>query len=241
MKPAKLGTPEPFAALNRIPIRENFEPLVDIREHCPKVIAHRGILPYIRRGVADMLNKAQSLLPPGHHFRVHTALRTLEMQSEMYWRHYKDLQEKHPDWPKSALRRANNKYFAAPDVKAPPGHCTGSAVDLAIVSPDGHNLDMTSPSKGWDAAYTFATNLSDDALYNRKMLIDAMFAAGFSNCRDEWWHWSYGDNAWAVRTGNSIACYGLIRPPTPHTRVGPSRPRRRIVRRKTRNSPRNSH
>ncbi|MES2463571.1 MAG: hypothetical protein V4671_23605, partial [Armatimonadota bacterium] len=33
------------------------------------------------------------------------------------------------------------------------------------------------------------------------------------NCRDEWWHWSYGDNAWSVRTGCSIAVYGMIKPP----------------------------
>jgi D-alanyl-D-alanine dipeptidase len=231
MKEIKQGTPEPFAALNRIPIKDNQEPLVDIRIACPKLVVNRGVLPYVRVKVADMLNFAQSRLPPGFRIKVHSGLRTLEGQAEMYWRHYNDLKEKHPEWPKSALRRTNNKYFAAPDVKAPPGHCTGGAVDVTIIGPDGLNLDMTSPTKGWEAAYTYSTNLNVHALLNRRMLIAAMFAAGFSNCRDEWWHYSYGDSAWAVRTGNKTACYGLIVPPDQHTYAGPLRPRARIVRR----------
>jgi D-alanyl-D-alanine dipeptidase len=36
-----------------------------------------------------------------------------------------------------------------------------------------------------------------------------MLGAGFSNCRDEWWHYSYGDAAWAVRTGRKTCVYGL--------------------------------
>lgn len=40
-----------------------------------------------------------------------------------------------------------------------------------------------------------------------------MHNAGFSNCRDEYWHWSYGDSAWSVRAGASDAIYGLIEPP----------------------------
>jgi zinc D-Ala-D-Ala dipeptidase len=40
-----------------------------------------------------------------------------------------------------------------------------------------------------------------------------------SNCRDEYWHWSYGDSAWAVRVGAVEACYGLIEPPADATRV----------------------
>jgi hypothetical protein len=46
------------------------------------------------------------------------------MQSDMYWRAYNRLKEQKPHLPTSALRRATNKYFAAPDAKAPPGHTT---------------------------------------------------------------------------------------------------------------------
>lgn len=221
---AKLGSPEPFSLINRIPIRDNGEPLADLRKYCREVILGPGTLPYLRTGVMQMLRRAQRELPPTYRLRVSTALRTLEMQSNMYWRNYKRIQEEHPNWPTSAVRRSCNKYFAPPDAKAPPGHCTGGAVDLTICSLDGKPLDMTSPTERWDAAYTYSDLLSPQAKANRQMLIDVMFTAGFSNCRDEWWHWSYGDSAWAVRVGAPIACYGLIAPPPEYTHV--PRPRR---------------
>ncbi len=213
------GSPEPFAALNRIPIHECGEPLVDIRDACPRVILRPGTLPYLRRTVAAMLNRAQDSLPVGHRFTVHTALRTLDMQSEMYWRNYNRLKNEKPHLPTSALRRITNKYFAAPDAKAPPGHTTGGAVDVGLVDPDFHNLDMIAPTKGWEAAYTWSDLIGPDAKRNRIMIIEALSSAGFSNCRDEWWHWSYGDSAWSVRTGCSSAVYGLAPPPDGYTFV----------------------
>lgn len=207
------GSPEPFAALNRIPIHECGEPLVDIREACPRVVIRPGTLPYLRQTVAAMLNRAQDSLPPGHRFTVHTALRTLEMQSGMYWRNYNKLKEEKPHLPTSALRRITNKYFAAPDAKAPPGHTTGGAVDVGLLGPDFHNLDMVAPTKGWEAAYTWSDFIGPDAKRNRSLIIAALSGVGFSNCRDEWWHWSYGDSAWSVRTDCALSVYGLIAPP----------------------------
>ena len=42
------------------------------------------------------------------------------------------------------------------------------------------------------------------------MLHDAMVSVGFSNCRDEWWHYSYGDAGWAVRVGEQHCFYGKV-------------------------------
>jgi len=212
-KPVLIGSPEPFALLNRIPIHEIGEPLVDLRVACPDVILRPGCLPYLRRTVAAMLNRAQDSLPTGYRLRASSALRTLEMQSGMYWSNYKKLAEEKPHLPASALRRITNKYFAAPDYPAPPGHTTGGAVDVSLIDPDGKECDVTSPTKGWEAAYTWSDKIGPEAKVNRMMLIEAMRGAGFSNCRDEWWHWSYGDSAWSVRTGCTIAVYGLIAPP----------------------------
>ena len=42
-----------------------------------------------------------------------------------------------------------------------------------------------------------------------------MTEAGFSNCYDEWWHWSYGDAGWARRLCLPHAIYGLVANPPP--------------------------
>jgi D-alanyl-D-alanine dipeptidase len=42
------------------------------------------------------------------------------------------------------------------------------------------------------------------------MLHDSMIEVGFSNCRDEWWHYSYGDAGWAVRVGERRCFYGKV-------------------------------
>jgi D-alanyl-D-alanine dipeptidase len=42
------------------------------------------------------------------------------------------------------------------------------------------------------------------------LLYEAMMGAGFSNCRDEWWHYSYGDAGWAVRMGLDECIYDAI-------------------------------
>jgi D-alanyl-D-alanine dipeptidase len=219
-KPELKGSPEPFGLLNKVPIHECGEPLVDIRDACPTVLLRPGCLPYLRRTVAAMLNRAQDSLPLGYRFTVSTALRTLEMQASMYWRNYNRLKEEKPHLPTSALRRMTNKYFAAPDYKAPPGHTTGGAIDVGLVNDQFIPMDMIAPTTGWEAAYTWSDSIGEEAKRNRTLIIEALLGAGFSNCRDEWWHWSYGDSAWSVRTGCSVAIYGLIEPPEGYTFVG---------------------
>jgi D-alanyl-D-alanine dipeptidase len=213
------GAPEPIAALNRVRILElaqpwiDREPLVDIRHACPDVAPNAGICPYLRREVAAMLNQAQAALPSGYRFRVGTALRTLAMQRHGWDNYFRQMQAEHPEWPLSALRRATNKFFAPYDQKAPPGHCTGGAVDVLLLDSHGNQLDLTSPTTFWEGAYTWSDKISPEAKANRMILVEAMLGAGFSNCRDEYWHYSYGDSAWAVRVGQTECPYGWAHPP----------------------------
>lgn len=213
------GSPEPIAALNRIHILEYAqdwtarEPLVDIRTYCPNVRFAEKICPFLRQRVADMVNVAQDSLPGGFEFKVATALRTFSMQQSGWDRYFARMREEHPTWPLSALRRATNKYHAPYDQKAPPGHCTGGAVDVVLVDANGQPVDVTSPTEGWDAAYTWSDRLASESRGNRMIMVEAMLAAGFSNCRDEYWHYSWGDSAWAVRVGEFECPYGWAHPP----------------------------
>jgi D-alanyl-D-alanine dipeptidase len=199
-----------ISRLCRVPTVENGEPLVDLCLECPDLVI-TACPTFVRAGIARMLNAAQALLPAGHRIRVGTALRTLEQQSEGYWKHFEKLKSEHPEWPLAILRREANKFWHPPDTRAIPGHCTGGAVDVAILDPDGEPLDMTAPRReGRDTTATYSAYLTEAARANRELLIRVMTGAGFTNCYDEWWHWSYGDAGWACRLGGAHALYGLV-------------------------------
>jgi D-alanyl-D-alanine dipeptidase len=135
--------PEPVSALDCVPIRENGEPLVDLAVVAPE-IELRDKPTWGRKTTVEMLQKATGLLPKGHKLKVRMILRTMEHQRRIYEEFVGRLAEKHPEWPKSQLRREANKFLAPPDAKHPPGHTTGGAVDLTILGPDGEELDMIS-------------------------------------------------------------------------------------------------
>ena len=115
IKVGLMGSPEPIAALNRIPILEKGvpwearEPLLDIRQFCPNVIHTDHLCPYLRSAVADMLNNAQESLPTGYKLKVGTALRTLSMQSHGWDNYFAQMEKDHPGWPLSSLRRATTR------------------------------------------------------------------------------------------------------------------------------------
>jgi zinc D-Ala-D-Ala dipeptidase len=199
-----------ISRLCRVPTVENGEPLVDLRRECPG-LEITACPTFARAFIARMLNQAQALLPDGHRLRVSTALRTLEQQSQGYWGHFNKLKEQHPAWPLAILRREANKFWHPPDTRAVPGHCTGGAVDVTILGPDGVPLDMTSPRRvGRDTTPTYSADLSETSRRNRDLLIHVMTEAGFSNCYDEWWHWSFGDAGWACRLDLPNALYGMV-------------------------------
>lgn len=209
----RLGAREPIAALNRVCIVESGEPLVDIRIACPGIVIREECCPFLRTTVAAMLLQASSALPDGFRFYVSTAMRTLAIQRDHWDTYFRRMQEEHPQWPLATLRRATNRFFAPYDQPAPPGHCTGGAVDVLLVDTQGEPIDVTSPLDRWTGAYTWTDRISPEARSRRMVLVDSMLRAGFSNCREEFWHYSYGDSAWAVRTGRTECPYGLAAPP----------------------------
>lgn len=208
------GRPEPIRLLNRVRECENDEPLVSLAEAAPSVrIVRPQVIPYLRATVAEMLERAAQSLPEGIYLGTVDAWRPYERQARIWRFMWKSAKEAFPDRDDVALKRTCCRWVAPIDQKAPPGHCTGAAVDVWLVDGENEFIDVSAPFDRWHAASTYAYGLTEEAHRNRMLLVETMLAAGFSNCRDEWWHYSYGDAGWAVRMGKKECSYGLVELP----------------------------
>ena len=206
------GRPEPIRLLNLIDENENGEPLADLREECPNIqILRETVIPYLRKTVCQMLHEASRALPAGYYLGVIDAWRPFERQQRIYDFIWNCAKVAFPERDDTALRRTVCRWVAPTNQKAPPGHCTGAAVDVFLVDANGEEYDVHSPYGRFGAAPTYSLGLTEEADKNRKMLIEAMLGAGFSNCRDEWWHYSWGDAGWAVRMQETQCYYGLFK------------------------------
>jgi D-alanyl-D-alanine dipeptidase len=212
--------------LDAVPIRDNGEPLVDFLALCPKLrfsekhpVFELPRVHLLRESVARMLCEAAHALPDGLYFSIVEGYRVIAVQRMMFRHAQKRARERYPDWNDEQIYHEAGRYSAPPDAKTPPPHITGGAVDLAIVDERGEQLDFISPFEIEDlrhAAFT-APGISETARANRELMRSVLEPTGLTNYADEWWHWSYGDNGWALRVGAPHAIYGLIElPPDAH-------------------------
>ncbi|MGW0475786.1 M15 family metallopeptidase [Streptomyces coeruleorubidus] len=198
-----------------IPVVESGEKLLDVRVRESIAVDPRkedgsGAFAHLREGVLARLLKAQELLPDGVRLLFVEGYRPPALQRS-YFEQYSDaLRADHPGWSAEQVREAASRYVSPPEI-AP--HSAGAAVDLTLMSADGQELDMgtrmnASPEESDGACYTNAPGIPPRARDNRRLLGDALTAAGLVNYPTEWWHWSYGDRYWALVTGAEHAVYG---------------------------------
>jgi D-alanyl-D-alanine dipeptidase len=130
-----------------------------------------------------------------------------------------------PDRPgpgREAVRIEVGRFWApaSTDPAAPPPHSTGAAVDLTLADEAGLPLAMggeidaigaVSEPDHWAEAAGQAPD-SEAARWHRRrcLLAEAMGSAGFVRHPHEWWHFSWGDQLWAWRSGAEAARYGRV-------------------------------
>jgi D-alanyl-D-alanine dipeptidase len=80
----------------------------------------------------------------------------------------------------------------------------GSDIDaIGAVSEPNHYLEVANDAENaTDRERALARHK------RRSLLADAMAEAGFAQHPNEWWHFSYGDQLWAWRSGQPQAVYG---------------------------------
>jgi D-alanyl-D-alanine dipeptidase len=210
---------ETIANLDAIPITDNGEPLVDLRAACPGIRVEprvdvwgwRNLTLWARQGVAERLNAAQRYLDahhPGQTLIIVDAHRSAGQQARMHRICRLLFRLTHPTWPSALVREAANRLVATPDAVHPPPHTTGGAVDVYLRGPDGRPVFVGGAGFRPSTALTAYPHLDDETRQYRAVLCEAMNAAGFSNYEEEWWHWSWGDSGWALRTNQPAAFYG---------------------------------
>ncbi|KAF1068328.1 MAG: D-alanyl-D-alanine dipeptidase [Pseudomonas citronellolis] len=173
---------------------------------------------YVRSGVFERLLQAASLLPDGLHLVILDAWRPFAVQQHLYDTLYDILAQQLPALDATELTRRTREFVAPPSTRseAPSPHLTGGAVDLTLCDRDGRWLDMGSlfdeatPRSHTRHYETLpAPTPAEQAIRDhRRLLFNAMRAAGFSNLSSEWWHYDFGDQLWAWQAGEPHAIYG---------------------------------
>ncbi|WP_055591701.1 M15 family metallopeptidase [Streptomyces hirsutus] len=198
-----------------IPVADCGEPLVDVRLQESLVVDSRkadrsGAFARLREGVLIRLLEAQKRLPDGVRLLFIEGYRPPALQRFYFERYADSLRADNPGWSPIRVREAASRYVSPPEI-AP--HSAGAAVDLTLISATERELDMgtrvnASPEESDGACYTDAAGVGSEARANRRVLGDALTAAGLVNYPTEWWHWSYGDRYWAFQADADSARYG---------------------------------
>ncbi len=180
----------------------------------------------VREGVGARLRQVDARLArQGLRLHLFDAWRPTAVQAYFHdvWMP-QELRARHPELAEDAIKAEVRRYWAAPtvDPTSPAPHNTGGAVDLTIAWEDGQQLYMGSlfddvtplaHADRFERAYDDTGSYSmEEARANRRLLHWVMEEAGFVGLPDEWWHFSWGDQMWAKRTGAPAALYAAAEP-----------------------------
>lgn len=167
----------------------------------------------VRQGVSQCLQAMLTYLPDDLGICFFEGWRPLYKQKEYFDKKYlENLSDLHDP----ILAYEETTKSVSPFIQNIPTHATGAAVDITLfaISSDGTKkvLDMGQFDTIYgpnDQQETFSTNTTDHQRENRIILLHAAIQAGLVNYGYEWWHFSYGDKAWAYVKGGQPARYGL--------------------------------
>jgi D-alanyl-D-alanine dipeptidase len=223
---------------NKIPIKDNGDKLIVIPS-CLKFLDPHPYFnlgaPYkdknfiwkLREEVVNRLVKVNDHLISKSSFNllIYDSWRPLEVQEFMFKRAFllecekSDIDisfENIKSYP-SILKKVE-KFWAYPsyDVRFPPPHSTGGALDVCLSDKEGNLIEMGSMVDQMDETsnpYFYANIKNEEAIIwnsRRNLLREIMTKFGFVQHPNEWWHFSYGDQLWAWKNKKANALYGKI-------------------------------
>lgn len=203
----------PAEVINSIKIIENDEPLFDIKQDerlffGDKLTQKTQV--FLRCGAYERLKFAIEKLPRNYYFKIYSAFRSLQQQTDLWNNKYAQNKQENPSLSDNELVKLTRVFCADPR-NGFGGHQTGGAVDISLCDRNGVDYDMgTKYSQTGDAVYTKAKGISPESVKNRKILLNALQKSGFVNYPGEWWHFCYGDRMWAAYKGRKACFYGAV-------------------------------
>ncbi|MCL2331760.1 MAG: hypothetical protein FWC61_04450 [Proteobacteria bacterium] len=173
----------------------------------------------VRESVMEKLllaDRALKSIKPDCQLVVFYGWRAPSVQKKAYEARCAHLRDKYVT--EEELRKIVHSFVFAPKLT---GHSAGAAVDVLIYdSAAAAYLDFgTEIEDTTDKNIVYAApGVGTEARKNRKILRDVMKKAGFAPFDGLWWHFSYGDQGWAIYNGRKSYLYSLkkqVRPKSP--------------------------
>ncbi|MEB3178631.1 MAG: M15 family metallopeptidase [Nostocaceae cyanobacterium] len=183
---------------------------------------------YVRESVLNSLLKALEFLQQSHPnwcIQIFDAYRPVAVQQFMVdYTFAQAMQDRGliaaslSEQQRQALWEEVYQIWAVPslDLRTPPPHSTGAAVDITLVDGTGKTVNMGSPIDELSARshpdyFANSTNPQDMQYHaHRELLRDVMVKAGFARHPGEWWHFCLGDQMWTWLSGGDSARYGRV-------------------------------
>lgn len=172
---------------------------------------------YARKQVAELLVKAESLLPDGLHLKIYDAYRPICIQ-ERLWRFYRrQVEMQNPGLDQETLDFKTSFFVSKPsnDIMQPSLHNTGGAVDVTLVDQNYIELNMGTAfddftDKAWTNHFEKYDMSNPEVQKNRRILYNTMLEAGFTNLPSEWWHYDYGTKFWGYFKNQKALYAGIL-------------------------------
>ena len=208
-------------------IRKNFEPLIKIDNLHPRIFTQpiyyqQQIVSslqsiYLRKEAFERLQQAIMLLPENYSFILYDGYRPLQVQQFLFAKFSKQIQYQNAHFSEEAVFKETLKFVAFPNEGQEHfvPHVTGGAIDLTLGDDKGNALDLGTAfdemsEKSATRYFELHSDENRQACFHRRLLYHCMTAAGFTNYAEEWWHYDYGNVAWARRVQAQAAHYGAV-------------------------------
>jgi len=208
------------ADMKKIPIKESGEQLIDlIKSNNARLLPLSTFsnqyknsykeFSLVRKTVADKLLKMLEFLPAEIGIAYFEGFRPLYKQKQYF-----------DDKMRETLQTIEDKDLAyketsksvAPFIDNVPPHSTGAAIDMTLFSLKDGLLDMGKFDTIFGPNHhqeTFSQETTQTQRKNRLTLLAAAIKSEFVNYGFEWWHYSYGDRAWAYVKNQKEAIYDI--------------------------------